>query len=508
MSPLTGTTRVIARTGDHWRATLNLSNLDDTSAARTAMQSFLLGMRGGVNTAWLKDHSYTQRGSFPATELFTNNTFANGTTGWGDGSEYTGTVADRVWRALRTACTITQPVFTNSSAATVTAYAPLVARVVLEQGRGAFGSLGVGIGSTTGTSDYGSTSAVGYGLKTHVAVPSGTSAFLTVLDNLSTGLLAGDYLNIPWCSLSRCALVDNGPNCLTYSDDFSNAAWTKTRCTAAATSMTTPTGATVTTNMLHEDSTAASTHLFERDYTVSSAAADFCFAVAVKASNRTRAAIQMVETTGSPNTAVTLYIHPGTGTKGTETTGSNWSGLRTFARDLGNGWYYVAIVARKTNAATTIQVKIFAAEGDNNVVFSGSNQDSIRVWRATFAQSSVPVRLTQTVATAAATGTSQALTGGLYTRGWPVSTNGLLYAGDQVQIGNQLLVVTAPVNSDAAGLAFLQTSPALRSAPADNAAVIINQPMAKFMLANNAAGWNSRPGTFSDATIELEEDLR
>jgi hypothetical protein len=46
-----------------------------------------------------------------------------------------------------------------------------------------------------------------------------------------------------------------------------------------------------------------------------------------------------------------------------------------------------------------------------------------------------------------------------------------------------------------------------RVVPADNAPVIVHNPMGRFVLAENAGGWDDRPGQISDFSMTLEEAL-
>ena len=127
------------------------------------------------------------------------------------------------------------------------------------------------------------------------------------------------------------------------------------------------------------------------------------------------------------------------------------------------------------------------------------------MWRVGAAASQYPVRLTQTT-TAAATGTSQTGTA-LHLKALPASTNSLLLPGDWVECSGQLNMVTAPLNSDAAGLGYLQLQRPFTTAPSDNAPVIINRPMGRFLLADEEVGWSSRPGVLSDFSVSFVEDI-
>ena len=90
----------------------------------------------------------------------------------------------------------------------------------------------------------------------------------------------------------------------------------------------------------------------------------------------------------------------------------------------------------------------------------------------------------------------------------PTSTNGLLLEGDQVQIGEELFIVAAPLNSNGSGEGYLTLHRPVRSSPADNAPVIIHEPMGLFMLAENENGWENVPGRITNASVSLIEAVR
>ena len=85
-----------------------------------------------------------------------------------------------------------------------------------------------------------------------------------------------------------------------------------------------------------------------------------------------------------------------------------------------------------------------------------------------------------------------------------MSANGLLLADDFFEIGGELKQCTAPLNSDASGLGYLQFRPLLAGAPADNDPVFINQPMGRFKLMNSYE-YDNEFGLYMDATVELTE---
>ena len=104
---------------------------------------------------------------------------------------------------------------------------------------------------------------------------------------------------------------------------------------------------------------------------------------------------------------------------------------------------------------------------------------------------------------ASQTGTS------LLTDGWSFSTARILRKGDHVafQGGSrrELHLVTADVASDGSGNATIPLEPPIRSAPADNAAIIVTAPTCIMMLADPTAGWDeSEAGIYGFALSAVE----
>ena len=171
--------------------------------------------------------------------------------------------------------------------------------------------------------------------------------------------------------------------------------------------------------------------------------------------------------------------------------------------NLGNGWYYCSMVVRKTNAATSITSAVYVQNADSGTGFAGNGTSFIAAVDVSVSPSSSHARVATSTSAAIAAQSQNGL--GIYVKGLPASTSGLLLAADWVEIDGQLKMVAASLDSDAAGLGYLQFSPPLRRAVADNTPIIVHKPMGRFMLAANDSGWSNEPGVFSQATIELEE---
>lgn len=504
-SPDGGVTRTHERVGSRWAATFSWETLIPDDAAR--LRAFLASQRGGGNRFWVTDPSYSQRGSFSAPELFTNSDFSNGVTGWNQ-TNATLSAPDKEMRILAT--TPTANVQVNQSVS-LTQYAPHAIRSVLIDGPQTAGLSigrfidGGGAGQPAGA-DYGTSRGLG---TLALTAGSGTAANqYPAVFNSATGFTAGAYITVPYTSLARCAVVDGGPNLLQRSDEFDNAYWTKSNSTVTANVGTAAPDGTTTADAIVENAATSAHYVQSTAVTVSSSAANYAFSVALRANSRTWAFLQLQEATGS--TSAVAFVNLSTGAIGTTSVGANWSSVRAFVTSLGNSWYRVTIVARKTNAATSITATIGAATADNTSSYTGTNAlVAVLAWRATLASGGLPTRLVQT--TSAASGGTSQTGGGIYLKGLPVSTSGLLLAGDWAEIVtptySELKRVIAPLDSDASGLGFLQFEPILRQSPANDAAVIIRKPMCRMLLDESTVRTSHRPGGFMSCSFTAVEDI-
>jgi hypothetical protein len=498
-----GQTIVAARGGDRLGLTLEMTKHGGRTTAglmeRAQLRSWLASLRGRQNAVFAQDKSRQRRGSFPTGELLANNTFSNGTTGWSAGTDWTLSAADQSLRVSRTAFT-TAGIAVQSAAVTLTAYAPYAIRYMLRQGTKSSFSVGHG-GGYSGVTNL--TTSTSYGMYTDAAVVSNTSVTPIIYLSDTSGWMAGDYLLIPYISLSRCALVDGGGNQLLRSDEFDNAAWTKTNTTVSAnTGLTAAPDGTATADNLVE-TTATGVHSVSQGVTLTSGAQDVAYSVALKANGRPYCWLQLSHGTGS----TFCFFNLTTGVVGTVSTGSGWSSLRTFSADRGNGWFQFSMVVRKTSSDTAITAQHGNASADGTSSYTGSTSSGLFSWRATFRTSSVPSRLTATTSANMPAGPQTG--SGLYLKGLPANATGLLEIDDQVEIvtalGSELKIVTARLNSDGAGLGFLQFEPPIRTSPALDAPVIVNQPFGRFLFSGDAVGFDSEPGIWTTASAEFEE---
>ncbi len=494
-SPLNGVTTTFTRPGTRWGARLSFRDLKDRDRARLlAILAAVRGRSGRVYFTSAADPARTGGYSFP--ELFTNADFASGVTGWSQSAAAL-SVSDRVMRI--TATSIAAPCIYQNPA--VTQYAPLIVRGFA----GARSRNGTFIGtSADGISNY-ATDAQGMVAQSWVPLSAFAGNTFPIVHNASGNAgLVGDWLDTPFVSLSRCALVDNGPNALLYSDQIDNAAWTKANVTITANGATAPDG-TTTADAIVENS-ATSQHYVQQSVARASAAEDICAYGYFKRGAGARN-IRLIAGDSSLSNYGQAYFDLGAGTVSAGSINGSATNPRAFIRAAGDGWYFCSVVVR---LPTSTGLTNYAELTDGTTTgYTGDGTSSVYAWRLGAARSGLPTRGALTTGTALASGTGQNGSG-LYLKGLPASTQNIRAAGDMVEIVlptySQLVRLTAALDSDAAGLGYLQFENPVRTSPADNAAVIFNQPMMRGILSEGPM-WPTRPGLFSDFDLDLIEDI-
>lgn len=89
--------------------------------------------------------------------------------------------------------------------------------------------------------------------------------------------------------------------------------------------------------------------------------------------------------------------------------------------------------------------------------------------------------------------------------GAPASTTGWLLAGDLVGVGGYVYMLTADADTDSLGAASLALVPALRSAPADNAAITTVRPTTTMMFVADEQGSTISAGPIQPFVLTLRE---
>lgn len=96
----------------------------------------------------------------------------------------------------------------------------------------------------------------------------------------------------------------------------------------------------------------------------------------------------------------------------------------------------------------------------------------------------------------------------LVTSGWTINQALLFDYADYIQVGNELYMVTAPVASSGTGTASIPVAPALRTSPANGAAIIVSSPACLMMMADdNQAAWEIFNSILYNMSVSCREAL-
>jgi hypothetical protein len=173
-----------------------------------------------------------------------------------------------------------------------------------------------------------------------------------------------------WFDPSDVANLNWRRNLLTWTEQFDNAAWSKTRSSISANAAVAPDG-TTTADKIVEDSSASTDHRIQQTASIGSSAVTA--SVYIKAAERTLAYIRIDDA----STTKTAWFNLSNGTVGSVDTGFSAS-----ISDVGNGWYR-CVVTYAAPGATTSGVVVFGpATINGSRTYTGDGTSGILLWGA------------------------------------------------------------------------------------------------------------------------------
>ena len=206
---------------------------------------------------------------------------------------------------------------------------------------------------TESTYDYWQPTSLPAWFESYPTDPTTNSAFAIVGHNLYE---TNSRVKLEYAGASRT-------NLLLYSEEFNNAAFSKSSLTAIANLSTAPDG-TLTADKLVEATSGASFHWIQQSGgTVGNTET---LSVYLKRAERFWAAMQL----GS----VIAYFNLDSGVLGTVS-----SGATATITSIGEGWYRCSLTAIRAVSTTNY---IFLATGDNTALYAGDGTSSLRAWGA------------------------------------------------------------------------------------------------------------------------------
>lgn len=193
-------------------------------------------------------------------------------------------------------------------------------------------------------------------------------------------------------------------NLLLRSEEFDNAAWTKTRSSVTANAAVSPDG-TMDADKLVEDTTATATHRTFQQATKAASSLTRTFSVYLKASERTFARVQVSDNTEVVVARTDIDLSAGTATAASIAGGSSISAVSARISPAGNGWYRVELTATFDATITNPGAFVFLCNSLSGISYTGNGASGIFVWGAqwedgSFATSYIPTVASQVTRTA------------------------------------------------------------------------------------------------------------
>ncbi len=212
---------------------------------------------------------------------------------------------------------------------------------------------------------------------------SENALYADVPANSTLGDFAFTRATDAWRTNSQ-GLVQRTPwNLLQYSEQFDNAAWSKSRASVLPNTAISPDGDLTATTLIEDTNNA--THRVFQSLSKSSTPIQYTFSCYLKAKERTFAQIKIAENGEADSASAVINLSTGqlTGTYGTY---SNVSGSVV---SLNNGWYRLSITATSVNASSIIGFILPALNGNlASPSYLGNGTSGIYIWGAQLTEGS------------------------------------------------------------------------------------------------------------------------
>jgi hypothetical protein len=233
--------------------------------------------------------------------------------------------------------------------------------------------------------------------------------YIPVLQTAAAGVARFDHNPITFESLGL-EIEESRTNLLTYSEQFDNGAWTKTRASITANTVVAPDG-TLTGDKLVEDTTATNTHGVNQTFSFSTG--NYAYSIYAKAGERTF--LQPFRSSLS----IDAFTHIFNLTAGTA------AGTGATIVAVGNGWYRCSGVIN-VNTAHSGSI-IFGLNNGTTNSYTGDGYSGIYIWGAQLEAGAFPTSYIQTVASQVTRAADAASMTGANFSSWYRADEGTIY---------------------------------------------------------------------------------
>jgi hypothetical protein len=246
-----------------------------------------------------------------------------------------------------------------------------------------------------------------------------------VLETAASGVARFDHNPITDESLGLL-IEEQRTNLFTYSEQFNDAAWTKTASSITANTIVAPDGA-LTGDALIENTATAEHVLIQTVTTASNSARSF--SVYAKAAGRSVIRLLFDRDAGFTDYCLAIF-DLASGTVVSASNAGTGSGAAGTIVAVGNGWYRCTLTGTpSTTAGTTLRNIVYLqATSGGGTGYTGNGYSGIFLWGASLEQGAFPTSYIQTVASQVTRAADAASMTGANFSSWYNQAEGTLYS--------------------------------------------------------------------------------
>jgi hypothetical protein len=208
-------------------------------------------------------------------------------------------------------------------------------------------------------------------------------------------------------------------NLVTYSEQFSDAVWVKTRASITADAAVSPDG-TMNADKLVEDTTASNTHQIGQSVSSFTSGTAYTFTTYMKADERGWGVLRFPASAFT--TALQAFFNLSTGALGVFS-----AGVTSSITPVGNNWYRCSITATATATASG-NVLILPSATNSTAIYTGDGTSGIFIWGAQTEAGDFPTSYIPTVASQVTRAADIAVMTGTNFSSWYNAVEGTLFA--------------------------------------------------------------------------------
>lgn len=291
-------------------------------------------------------------------------------------------------------------------------------------------------------------------------------------------------------------------NLLSYTEQFDNAGWSKSRTTVTPNVAIAPDGLTTADKLV--ETVDNGTHAILEAIS-SPAETTYTWSVYLKAAGRNFARVRLGDDDPVSSFIEDAIINLSTGELVS-------TGPEISVTSADNGWWRISVTGTTKPATTAVTTQVLIYLDETTSVYTGDGTSGIFIWGAQLELGSTATDYQPIADSYGPFVKGAGQTGGtLLVDGTSPDEAGYLLAGDYIQLGSgataTLHKVLQDVDTNEAGEATLEIWPNIRTAPDDNAAVTLTNTVGRFRLATNQQSWSINESSAYGLSFDCVEAL-